>query len=289
MLNFILIIYLIGCCHCTYIQESEKIPCHTYYETSCHKHLVSYSDPFHISCKIDENKIFKRCYLQTPEGYALFLNNKTNHEQGRIVSITNTSTCGALIKEAVNSDNGTWYCIVNMDGITVTGQKMVADNIKRIEITITNPNPNNNHTAHDGVNCKENINMIKESEKSTPETEKKEVNVTIIEEKEDPNIEEDNTHMQISTSLPNEEYTIKNDTRIKEDTSKVDLYSDENHITKNHSLTKDDELLIWKLKRNQNIIIYIISIFSFISVLCIFHHFAPILCYLVAKKVKRNS
>ena len=104
----------------------------------------------------------------------LFLNNKTNHEQGRIVSITNTSTCGALIKEAVNSDNGTWYCIVNMDGITVTGQKRVADNIKRIEITITNPNPNNNHTVHDEVNYKENTTMIKESEKSTPETEKKE-------------------------------------------------------------------------------------------------------------------
>ena len=95
--------------------------------------------------------------------------------------------------------------------------------------------------------------------------------------------------MQISTSLPNEEYTIKNDTRIKEDTSKAGLYSDENHITKNHSLTKGDELLIRKLKRNQNIIIYTISIFSFISVLSIFYHFTPILCYHVAKKVKRNS
>ena len=71
-----------------------------------------------------------------------------------------------------------------MDSIAVTGQKRVADNIKRIEITITNPNPNNNHTVHDEVNYKENTTMIKESEKSTPETEKKEVNVTIIEEKE---------------------------------------------------------------------------------------------------------
>ena len=96
---FILVIYFIGCCHCTHISKSQIIPCRTYYETSCHKLLVSYSESFHLSCKIDENKIFKKCYLQTPEGTPLFLNNKTNHKQGRIVSITNTSTCGALIKK----------------------------------------------------------------------------------------------------------------------------------------------------------------------------------------------
>ena len=132
LLNFFLIIYSLWCCHCTYIPTSEKVPCQEYYETTCHILLVSYNDPSHISCKIDENKIFKNCYLQTPEGYPLFLNNETNHEQGRIVSITNSSTCGALIKEVENSGTGTWYCIVFMSTMSVTGQKTGADNIKKI-------------------------------------------------------------------------------------------------------------------------------------------------------------
>ena len=88
--------------------------------------------------------------------------------------------------------------------------------------------------------------------------------------------------MKLSTSLPTEVDTIKNDTRRKEDTSKVYSYSDEIHTTKNYSLTKDDKVLIWRLKRNQNIVIYIIIILSFLTILL------PILLYLVATNSCQN-
>ena len=85
--------------------------------------------------------------------------------------MTNTSTCGALVKKAENSDIGTWYCIVNMSTMTETGREMVADIIKTIDITVTNPNTN--HTKDDELNYKENDTMIMHSEKAVNKTEKR--------------------------------------------------------------------------------------------------------------------
>ena len=77
---------------------------------------VTKGESYRLSCGINYEDTFDSCYIQNPLGRRMNYPQNPEWEKRRVKFLDNSTMCGLEINDAIEDDEGSWKCVVTLQG-----------------------------------------------------------------------------------------------------------------------------------------------------------------------------